>query len=91
MRALPRNIVSLAVSGLYLCLLSFGIPAVLSQKPTSPTEPSRNFQPQSRPECTHQKHPIISIQALKAMSTVPFETAWLGLTLFTLCLFVRLE
>ncbi|XP_027020314.1 semaphorin-5B isoform X2 [Tachysurus fulvidraco] len=64
MRALPRNLVSLAVSGLYLCLLSFGIPAVFSQKPTSPTEPSRNFQPQSRPECTHQKHPIISIQAL---------------------------
>ncbi|TSL16090.1 Semaphorin-5B [Bagarius yarrelli] len=66
MKALPRNLVSLAVSGLFFCLLSLGIPAVFTQQSfTSPTEPSPSFlQPQSRTECTQQKHPIISIQAL---------------------------
>ncbi|KAF7709424.1 semaphorin-5B isoform X1 [Silurus meridionalis] len=64
MRALPRNLVSLAVSGLFLCLLSFGLPPVFSQKPTSTTEASPSLQPQRRPDCTHQEHPIISIQAL---------------------------
>ncbi|XP_066542950.1 semaphorin-5B isoform X3 [Hoplias malabaricus] len=72
MTALPRGVTSLAVSGLFLCLLVLCVPAVLSQSAPVPTEfvptptptPSPTPAPQIRPECTRREHPIVSIQEL---------------------------
>ncbi|XP_026073505.1 semaphorin-5B-like isoform X3 [Carassius auratus] len=67
MTVLPRAVASLAVPGLILCFITLPFPAILSQRPPLPTEPSPTPAPHTRPECTRLEHPIISIQALSPL------------------------
>ncbi len=62
MTVLPRVVASLAVPGLILCFITLPFPAILSQRPPLPTEPSPTPAPHTRPECTRLEHPVISIQ-----------------------------
>ncbi|XDV30189.1 hypothetical protein PO909_033159 [Leuciscus waleckii] len=67
MIVLPRYVASLAVPGLILCFITLPFPAILSQRPPLPTEPSPTPAPHTRPECTRLEHPIVSIQALSPL------------------------
>ncbi|XP_048049492.1 semaphorin-5B isoform X2 [Megalobrama amblycephala] len=67
MTVLPRCVASLAVPGLILCFITLPFPAILSQRPPLPTEPSPTPAPHTRPECTRLEHPVVSIQALSPL------------------------